>query len=556
MYKSIWIVLFIATLIKLEQIEGGTKDCGLTADVVFLIDDSGSIWKPNFVKQLQFVANLVSTFDIGVNKTRVGAATFSRGYRKEFLLNTHTDKKSVLQAIRDIVYSYGYRTDTGNALRFARKVVFRSKNGARSFLPQIVILTTDGGSSNSRLTLMEARKLRDHGVKVFAIGVGVRINERELKGIGSRPSEDYTVMVDNFDKLEDIQDRLALKACQVEVETTPKPTTTTPKPTTTTPKPTTTTPKPTTTTPKPTTTTPKPTTTTPEPTTTTTEPTTTTPEPTTTTTTPPLTTTKPKPTPKLIKKLKPASGMAPHVENAKGVSRNSVYGIGKDKKSWMGAMHANSIGVKNDGMMMGIDKINWMGEDQAAYAEKSSADVMFVADFAQADSPDVANTLNVIGNTARALDVGKDSVHIGFVSSACPNLNFMDFNRYSSGKDFADALTGKGDVFIADLLSNAVNALTGKTARKDAQRIIVMFISGEVKDRKEAALEISRAKKNDIEVILVSTSKDSDKDIRRLSKKPRRDHIVLFENLGLGVDVYTKISKFIPKKKEGYPFKG
>ncbi|KAK6187377.1 hypothetical protein SNE40_005423 [Patella caerulea] len=543
MYKFTWIFLLIATLIKLEQIEGGAKDCGLTADVVFLIDDSGSIWKPNFAKQLQFVANLVSTFDIGVNKTQVGAVTFSLGYHKEFLLNTHTDKKSVLKGIRDIQYSYGYRTDTGNALRFARKVVFRPENGARSYLPQIVILTTDGGSSNSRLTLSEARKLRDIGVKVFAIGVGVRINERELKGIGSRPSDDYTVMVDNFDKLEDIQARLALKACQVEVETTPKPTTTTPKPTTTTPKPTTTTPK---------------------PTTTTLEPTTTTPEPTTTTTTPLPTTTRPKPTPKLIKKLKPASGMAPHVDNRIMPMEQNVIGISRNSESWIGASHANAvgvknanaIGVKNDGMMIGMDKRNWMGEDQAAYAQKSSADVMFVADFAQADSPSVTNTLNVIGNTARALDVGKDSVHIGFASSACPNLNFMDFNQYSSGKDFANALTGKGNVLIADLLSSAVDALTGKTARKTAQRIIVMFISGEVKDRKKAEQEISRAKKNDIEVILVSTSKDSDRDIRRLSKKPRRDHIVLFENLGLGVDVFNKISKFIPKKKEGYPFKG
>lgn len=50
-------------------------------DVVFVLDESGSIWGPHFKQQLRFVQDLVDGFDIAPNGTRVGVETFGDSVR-------------------------------------------------------------------------------------------------------------------------------------------------------------------------------------------------------------------------------------------------------------------------------------------------------------------------------------------------------------------------------------------------------------------------------------------------------------------------------------------
>ena len=46
------------------------------ADVVFMLDASNSIWGPDFQRQLEFVNDVISMFEVAENKTRIGEATF------------------------------------------------------------------------------------------------------------------------------------------------------------------------------------------------------------------------------------------------------------------------------------------------------------------------------------------------------------------------------------------------------------------------------------------------------------------------------------------------
>lgn len=46
------------------------------ADVVFVLDASNSIWGPDFKRQLAFVNNVISMFEIADNVTRIGVSTF------------------------------------------------------------------------------------------------------------------------------------------------------------------------------------------------------------------------------------------------------------------------------------------------------------------------------------------------------------------------------------------------------------------------------------------------------------------------------------------------
>ena len=57
-------------------------DCGsLQADIVFVLDESGSIYGPDFTKQLQFVERLVGSFDVQSGRVHVGVLTYGTDVR-------------------------------------------------------------------------------------------------------------------------------------------------------------------------------------------------------------------------------------------------------------------------------------------------------------------------------------------------------------------------------------------------------------------------------------------------------------------------------------------
>lgn len=64
---------------------------------------------------INFVKDMVRSFDVGPNKIRVGLETFSSRPYQEFQLNSHTDKAALLTALDKVTYKSG-GTNTGDAL--------------------------------------------------------------------------------------------------------------------------------------------------------------------------------------------------------------------------------------------------------------------------------------------------------------------------------------------------------------------------------------------------------------------------------------------------------
>ena len=90
--------------------------CTAKADILFILDSSGSIGHNNYDTMLTFVKDLVSNFDVGPNKIRIGAEIFSDRTYQQFNLNTYQTKSAVEQAISNIPYRRG-TTNTGQALK-------------------------------------------------------------------------------------------------------------------------------------------------------------------------------------------------------------------------------------------------------------------------------------------------------------------------------------------------------------------------------------------------------------------------------------------------------
>ncbi|KAM9806315.1 collagen alpha-6(VI) chain isoform 1-T1 [Syngnathus typhle] len=181
------------------------------ADVVFLVDGFSSIGISNFQEVRTFLRTVVSGFDVGPDKVRVGLAQYTDETYQEFLLKDHMDKNSLLAELERFPYRTG-GTETGKAMDFIRTQFFTESAGSRAKqrVPQIAVVITDGDSADD--VAEAARHLRQHGVIVFAIGVG-QANMVELDAIANRPIDNFRFYIDSFQALQRLSVGLLQTVC-------------------------------------------------------------------------------------------------------------------------------------------------------------------------------------------------------------------------------------------------------------------------------------------------------------------------------------------------------
>uniref|UniRef100_A0A3B5MVY3 VWFA domain-containing protein n=1 Tax=Xiphophorus couchianus TaxID=32473 RepID=A0A3B5MVY3_9TELE len=181
------------------------------ADIVFLVDGSSSIGIPSFKQVRLFLQSIVSGLDIGPDKVRVGLAQYSTNPHKEFLLKEHLDAPSLMTAIQKFPYRTG-GTNTGKAINFLISEYFTEEAGSRASqrVPQIAVVITDGDSSDN--VTEPARRLREQGVIVFAIGVG-KANLEELENIANQPSQRFLFTIDSYEALQRLTGGLLQTVC-------------------------------------------------------------------------------------------------------------------------------------------------------------------------------------------------------------------------------------------------------------------------------------------------------------------------------------------------------
>uniref|UniRef100_UPI00398E99DF collagen alpha-6(VI) chain-like n=1 Tax=Pristiophorus japonicus TaxID=55135 RepID=UPI00398E99DF len=176
------------------------------ADIIFLIDGSGSINTEDFGKMKIFMDGIVNKTSIGEENVHVGLIQFGSDPRSEFQLNVHSVEADVHRAI-DNMQQMGGGTNTGRALRFAADY-FDEVKGGRPDTPQYLIVMTDGESQDE--VLQPAKTMRAKGVTVFAVGV-FNANTTQLLEIGG--TRDKVYYVENFDLLNDTGRQISWDIC-------------------------------------------------------------------------------------------------------------------------------------------------------------------------------------------------------------------------------------------------------------------------------------------------------------------------------------------------------
>ena len=175
-------------------------ECATDFDLVFVIDGSGSIEHAgigNFKKIKDFIKDIVNGFNIGFDKTHVGALIFSSSVKKVFGLDEHYSKSGINSAIDKVIYPSG-GTYTGKALRMARKKMY-TKSGDREDKPNVVIVITDGKANDD--VEGPTNQLRNLPAAIFAIGVGTNFDRAELEKIAGSSANVFTADFDNLGQI-------------------------------------------------------------------------------------------------------------------------------------------------------------------------------------------------------------------------------------------------------------------------------------------------------------------------------------------------------------------
>lgn len=128
----------------------------------------------------------------------------------------YKDKPSLIAAIQSVQYRGG-NTATSEGLRFARSYHLTTSHGARINASHVVIVLTDGRSTDVSQTIAEAQILKDNKIEVISIGVGASVNPYELDHMATDRNHVFTV--GSFDILHTILDEIRDQSCERKIAT-------------------------------------------------------------------------------------------------------------------------------------------------------------------------------------------------------------------------------------------------------------------------------------------------------------------------------------------------
>ncbi|XP_060575096.1 collagen alpha-4(VI) chain-like [Ruditapes philippinarum] len=209
-----------------------TSDCVPDVkDILFLVDSSTKVGEKNFMKVKTFIKQTVGTFNIGLNQTRVGLILFNTNATLVFALDAYDTSQDIQQAVDNIVYKPANKTNTAQALEFARTQGFTYD---RAGAPNIAFVITDGYSSNKTATHLQATLAKENNlIQIVTTAVGQYVDFDELVDIATEnpyTNQSLFYSVDDFDDLHvmSLENVLTSVICGFQIlPTSPETTTTT-----------------------------------------------------------------------------------------------------------------------------------------------------------------------------------------------------------------------------------------------------------------------------------------------------------------------------------------
>lgn len=184
------------------------------SDVIFALDSSSSLPATAFPLQLGFVHGMVEGLRVGEDYSRVGLVSYSAESHVHFHLRAHPSSGHVLAALHHVTLAETRaERDLARVLRRVRTQMFSAAAGDRSYDLNILILITAGLSPRTK-TLQEAKLVKEAGIHIITVGVGLMEHTQDLDLIASEPADINRYLVIDFQELNIIIPKLITHICR------------------------------------------------------------------------------------------------------------------------------------------------------------------------------------------------------------------------------------------------------------------------------------------------------------------------------------------------------
>jgi len=226
----LFVVMFWQGLLIYSNLRFVQGTNGTLADIVFVVDSSGSIRDrnpadysyDNWNKILEFVADVIDGLNIADDGDHVGLVIYSQVARLEFTLNFSYNKMVLRTAVLNSAYM-GSLTNTSGGIRAMHMAQFDTLHGARSSddVAKIAIVITDGETNvDADRTIRDAERAKDSGIDVIVVGVTDDVDIGEVRDISSQPqilNQNYYLIYDLMTLSDSVSEIVANSNYRIEI---------------------------------------------------------------------------------------------------------------------------------------------------------------------------------------------------------------------------------------------------------------------------------------------------------------------------------------------------
>ena len=102
------------------------SECDGTADILVILDTSGSIRQERFPQVREFMINVIRSLEWSEDRIQVAATSFSDEVLVEFTFQTYDQRQDQIEALRRVTY-VGGKTNIADVIKLAREEIFTSQ---------------------------------------------------------------------------------------------------------------------------------------------------------------------------------------------------------------------------------------------------------------------------------------------------------------------------------------------------------------------------------------------------------------------------------------------
>ena len=152
-------------------------------DLVFAIDGSNSMTTADFTRLKETVKRIIEKQRISPLDTHVAVVEYSDRPSVQIYLGDTFDRKELNERLDLIPPSLGQNAIVEKALDVIAKDVLSVAKGGRPGAAKILVILSDGDSSEVKRLENAANQLKDSGVKVYVVSIGDRTDPDGIMGV-------------------------------------------------------------------------------------------------------------------------------------------------------------------------------------------------------------------------------------------------------------------------------------------------------------------------------------------------------------------------------------